>query len=277
MVIGGLAAAALVVPPAAMGATTVSLSGGTLTIVGSDADESISIGSAGSNALGPTTDVRGGGADMVAGTGCQGFGQPNGPANDDSVFCPTNDIQRISATLGGGDDGFSAGNALPMTVDAGPGDDEVTTGDGPDVVLGGDDDDEIDIDANTAAGTTSEVDGGGGDDELRIGRDGRATIVRGGQGRDVATYRFGSSGKAVSLDNVANDGGAGEGDDVRSDVEDLIGTNANDTLIGSGVANTLDGAGGTDRLEGLGGPDTLIGGPGTSDATFGGEGADAIK
>lgn len=276
LVIGGLAAAALVVPPAAMGATTVSLSGGTLTIVGSDADESISIGSAGSNALGPTTDVRGGGADMVAGAGCQGFGQPNGPANDDSVFCPTNDIQRISATLGGGDDGFSAGNALPMTVDAGPGDDEVTTGDGPDVVLGGDDDDEIDIDANTAAGTTSEVDGGGGDDELRIGRDGRATIVRGGQGRDVATYRFGSGGKAVSLDNVANDGGAGEGDDVRSDVEDLIGTNANDTLIGSGVANTLDGAGGTDRLEGLGGPDTLIGGPGTSDATFGGEGADAI-
>jgi hypothetical protein len=42
------------------------------------------------------------------------------------------------------------------------------------------------------------------------------------------------------------------------------------------AAPSLDGAGGTGRLEGLGGADTLIGGLGTNDATFGGEGNDTI-
>jgi hypothetical protein len=272
----GLAAAALALPSVAMGAVTVSLSNGTLTIAGSAADEDIAIGSAGSNELGPTTDVSGGGVDMVAGAGCQGFGQTPGPPNDNSVFCPTNNIQRISVTLGDGDDSFRATDTLPMTVDGGPGDDEIGTGRGPDVVLGGPGEDEIDIDVNVTAGTSSEVDGGSDDDELLIGRDARATVVRGGGGTDTASYRFAGGAKTVSLDNVANDGGANEGDDVRSDVEVVIGTAADDTLIGSGGPNTLDGAGGTDRLEGLGGPDTLIGGPGVNDATFGGEGNDAI-
>ncbi len=80
----------------------------------------------------------------------------------------------------------------------------------------------------------------------------------------------------MTLDNVANDGGSGEGDDIRTDVEVVIGTGFGDTFTGSGNGETLDGAGGTDRLTGLGGPDTLIGGPGPLDATFGGEGDDAI-
>ncbi len=88
----------------------------------------------------------------------------------------------LTVTLAGGEDEFSAGNALPMTVDAGPDDDEVTTGPGPDVVLGGPGDDVLDLDTNNSAGTSSEVDGGTDDDELRIGRDSRATIVRGGEG-----------------------------------------------------------------------------------------------
>ena len=270
------AATALAVPAAATGAVTVSIAGDTLTIVGTDADEDVTIGSAGSNSLGPTTDVSAGGQDMVAGAGCQGFGQANGPANDNSVFCPTNNFQRISATLGGGEDEFAAGNALPMTVDAGPGEDEVTTGPGPDVVLGGPDDDVLDLDTNNSAGTSSEVDGGPDDDELKIGRDSRATLVRGGEGRDTATYRFASGARTVTIDNVANDGGSGEGDDIRTDVEVVIGTGFADTFTGSGNGETLDGAGGTDRLTGLGGPDTLIGGPGPLDATFGGEGDDAI-
>ena len=270
------ATTALAVPAAATGAVTVSIAGDTLTIVGTDADEDVTIGSAGSNSLGPTTDVSAGGQDMVAGAGCQGFGQANGPANDNSVFCPTNNFQRISATLGGGEDEFAAGNALPMTVNAGPGEDEVTTGPGPDVVLGGPGDDVLDLDTNNSAGTSSEVDGGPDDDELKIGRDSRATLVRGGDGRDTATYRFASGARTVTIDNVANDGGSGEGDDVRTDVEVVIGGSSGDNLTGSGNGETLDGAAGTDTLTGLGGPDTLIGGSGPNDATFGGEGDDAI-
>ena len=80
----------------------------------------------------------------------------------------------------------------------------------------------------------------------------------------------------MTLDGANNDGTGDEQDNVRPDVEKVVGTGGGDTLIGSGGDDTLDGAGGTDRLEGLGGADTLIGGLGTNDATFGGEGDDTI-
>jgi hypothetical protein len=47
--------AAMAVPAVAAGTVNVSIHAGTLTIVGSAADEDISIESSGSNALGPTT------------------------------------------------------------------------------------------------------------------------------------------------------------------------------------------------------------------------------
>ena len=271
-----LGAAAIGAPAVANAAVVVSIESGALTIVGTPDDDDISIGTAGGNALGPTTDVSASGADIQAGPGCQGFGQQNGPANDNSVFCPTNNFSSISLTLGDGDDEIDTGGSLPVTADGGAGDDEITTGRGPDVVQGGPGDDVIDVDQNTASGTVSDVDGGTDDDEIRIGNDSRDTDVSGGGGSDTASYRFASGPRNVSLDDLPNDGGTNEGDNIRSDVEDVIGSGFGDTLIGSGVENTLDGAAGTDRLEGLGGPDTLIGGPGTNDATFGGEGDDAI-
>jgi Ca2+-binding RTX toxin-like protein len=271
-----LAAVALAAPAVANAAVVVSIQSGTLTIVGTPDDDDISIAPKGSNALGPTTEVGASGQDIEAGAGCQGFGDPSGPANDNSVHCPTNDYQGLSVTLGDGDDEIDTGGSLPVAADGGPGDDEITTGRGPDVVQGGPGDDLLDLDQNTSSGTTSAVDGGLDDDEIRIGRDGRATDVSGGAGTDTATYRLASGGRTASLDGQPNDGGTNEGDNVRSDVEILVGSGFDDTLVGSDGPNTLDGAAGTDRLEGLGGADTLIGGPGTNDATFGGEGDDAI-
>ena len=122
-----LGVAALVAPASATAVVNVSLGGGTLTIIGTADDDDISLSSAGSNALGPTTRVSGGGRDMQAGFGCQGFGDPNGPANDNSVFCPTNGILRLEADLLGGDDELST-EGLAATVNAGPGDDEITIG-----------------------------------------------------------------------------------------------------------------------------------------------------
>jgi hypothetical protein len=81
----------------------------------------------------------------------------------------------------------------------------------------------------------------------------------------------------VRLDDQPNDGGANEGDNIRGDVDTVIGSGFGDTLVGNVLGQTLDGSGGTDRLEGLGGPDILIGGPGTLDATFGGPGEDDIR
>ena len=141
-------------------------------------------------------------------------------------------------------------------MNGGPGADEITIG-------------------GTGSDGVNTVDAGSGDDTIDVGRAGQADAVAGGPGTDTVTYA-GHGAVTVTLDGVANDGTGAEGDDVKPDVEHLIGTSGGDTLIGDGGPDTLDGAGGTDRLEGLGGGDTLIGGPGVTDATFGGEGDDAI-
>lgn len=245
---------ALMAPAAATAAVNVSLAGGTLTIVGTSDDDDITLGPAGSNALGPTTRVRGGG-DMQAGPGCQGFGDPNGPANDDSVFCPTNDILRLRVDLLEGDDEVDT-EGLEAVVTGGAGKDTITIG-----RLGTD--------------GVSTIDAGPGDDAINAGRADAADDIAGGSGVDTVSYAS-HGALTVTLDGAANDGSGAEGDNVRPDVENVIGTGGGDTLIGSAGPNILDGAAGTDRLEGLGGPDTLIGGPGTSDATFGGDGDDAI-
>ncbi len=255
VVLAGVVTAGLIAPASAAAVVTVSLSGGTLAITGSAGDDHITLGPAGSNALGPTTSVSGGGQDMVAGPGCQGFGDPNGPANDNSVFCPTNVIVRLQADLLGGDDEFDGGN-FETVVNGGSGDDDITIGD-----IGSD--------------GVNAVDAGPDDDAIDVGRAGAADSIAGGSGADTLTYAS-HGAVTVTLDGVANDGTGAEGDNVQPDVEHVIGTSGGDTLIGSPGPDTLDGAGGTDRLEGLAGGDTLIGGLGANDATFGGEGDDAI-
>ena len=89
----------------------------------------------------------------------------------------------------------------------------------------------------------------------------------------------------MSLDDVPNDGEAGDGANVHSDVEDLSGTDGDDVLVGSDAANELDGGDGADTLDGRGGLDlfTLGAGDDTALARDGlgeriacGDGADTV-
>lgn len=270
VLLAGCGVALLAAPPLAAANTTVSLVGGTLTIVGTDDDDDISLGAAGSNSLGPTTRVSG--RDMVAGAGCQGFGDPEGPANTGSVFCPTDDILRIQVDLGAGDDEFDNSLDLDGTIDGGAGDDEIDGGRGAVTITGGDDDDEITLGGSDGPNV---VDGGPGDDVILIGGSTAADDVRGGSGLDTVSYAGHPGGVTVTLDDLADDGRPGEGDNIRADVESVIGSNLGDTLIGNDGPNTLDGAGGDDHLEGRGGNDTLIGGLG-ADTLLGGAGDDTL-
>jgi len=70
----------------------------------------------------------------------------------------------------------------------------------------------------------------------------------------------GTAGVTVDLDGVADDGGtgAGEGDQIGSDVETLVGSPRDDRLIGSSAVNRLDGGPGVDTLSSGGGADTLL-------------------
>jgi Ca2+-binding RTX toxin-like protein len=104
--------------------------------------------------------------------------------------------------------------------------------------------------------------GAGGDDVL-IGSTGADTLA-GGEGIDTASFHDHADGVRVDLNDLPDDGNAidGAGDDVRTDVENVDGSEDNDFLFGSAAPNRIQGFGGLDTIDGLGGPDVLASGDG---------------
>ena len=72
-------------------------------------------------------------------------------------------------------------------------------------------------------------------------------------------------GATVTIDDVANDGATGY-DNVKSDVENVVGSDEADTLVGNGANNGLDDKGGNDIVVGGAGADAQYGGAGSSTA-----------
>jgi Ca2+-binding RTX toxin-like protein len=97
----------------------------------------------------------------------------------------------------------------------------------------------------------------------------------GGGGTDTVDYTARSDNLNLSLDNHANDGASGEGDNIRADVENILGGSGNDLIIGNPFANSLKGNAGNDTLWGGDGNDTLSGGSG-HDQLFGQGGNDTL-
>ncbi len=136
------------------------------------------------------------------------------------------------------------------------------------------------------------IDGGQGNDKLVLmgGDDlaiagGGSDVMSGGPGIDTVHYLGRYTPLSISIDNIDNDGVPGERDDVRTDMENVIGGIAADVLIGSGSPNDLDGSSGDDRIQGGGGDDILRGGAGNDtligdaglDTAFGGAGVDTCQ
>jgi Ca2+-binding RTX toxin-like protein len=119
------------------------------------------------------------------------------------------------------------------------------------------------------------VAGGGADDVFLTSVGDGADDYHGGPGRDTIDYAGRTQPLTVFLDNVADDGETNEHDNVRSNVENVIGGSARDTLHSLDAFSRLDGRGGDDLLFGENGPDTLIGGPGV-DLLDAGSGNDAV-
>jgi Ca2+-binding RTX toxin-like protein len=135
-------------------------------------------------------------------------------------------------------------------------------------VYGGSADDSLTGDANANV-----LRGGAGDDVLdgRLGAD----DVSGGDGTDSVSYAGRTSGVTIRLDNSANDGAAGEADNVRSDVERLGGGSGDDKIYADDDANVITGNGGNDTVNGYGGDDTITTGGG-ADQVWGGAGNDVL-
>jgi hypothetical protein len=97
----------------------------------------------------------------------------------------------------------------------------------------------------------------------------------GEDGQDTADYATRTAPLAIDNDNEADDGEAGEADNVHDSVDVFIGGSGDDRLTGSSWNNDLYGENGADELRGGGGQDNLVGGAGP-DMLWGGEDYDVL-
>lgn len=233
------------------------------------------------------TDV---GAVIVAGTGCT-------QESPNVVTCTTNGSRPIIATLGdqndratsrtsrnvqffGGDGNDRlAGASGRDTVDGGAGDDNLTGGSARDSVRGGSGNDQLSgnsgNDSLSGGDGTDLLDGGSGDDSESGGngddtlREGSAPNgaddLSGDSGNDTVDYGSRPAPVNVTIDDQPFDGDrrSNERDNVRSNVERVLGGAGSDALIGrDGPADTLIGGAGDDVIDPRRGDDHVDGGPG---------------
>ena len=181
----------------------------------------------------------------------------------------------------GGDDELHGG-VTNDNLDGGDGNDSIFGEDGPDVLTGGANDDQMD----GGIGDDRFV-GGAGADDMTGGDESPNT---GGPGTDSVDYRAYTQPLTVNVgDGLANDGAGGEGDNVRADIEAVLGGWADDRLS-MGLPptlrppGTLQGGPGNDRLTGGASNDVLDGQEGNdmldgsynADELNGGTGVDTV-
>ena len=152
-----------------------------------------------------------------------------------------------------------------MTVDIDDAADDGNSSDGP---AGARDNVRSDVEKLLGGRGPDTLTGNGANNTLD-GRDG-ADILSGLGGTDAASYAASTSGVAVDIDGVADDGNSADGppgarDNVLTDIESLTGGKGADTLTGSSAANRLTGGLGADTLIGLNGNDILFANDATSD------------
>src|SRR3954452_10973262 len=191
----------------------------------------------------------------------------SGGAEGDNV---RTDIENL---IGGSNDDTLTGSTL---------DNQINGQDGNDTIMGIGGDDALFGDFQFQSGTFGDdtLNGGNGDDSLAGG--GGADHMIGGNDFDFVDYTFfaGTNDLTITANNLADDGAAGEGDNVDSSVEGIIGAGGNDNITGTSGPNTLRGGGGMDTLNGAGGNDILLGDrccTFVADVFNGGDGNDTVS
>ncbi len=251
--------AALLVPAAAAhaGQGTVTISGGIVTVTFGSTDDALLVNSTVSML---ELQENSGSGTMVRGAGAAGCAQPTASRVD----CPFGAVDELRVRLGDGAD-FAEMQTFPTSVhldlDAGGGDDpQILGSSGDDDIRGGTGDDSI-----FSRGGDDNIDGGPGNDELAGGDE--TDDIHGGDGFDFIDLGGATLSARVTLDDVADDGPAGEHDNFHSDVEDVDLTSGNDLLRGSAAGNVIFAGGGDDDLDAGGGVDRVDAGDG-NDVVF---------
>lgn len=92
--------------------------------------------------------------------------------------------------------------------------------------------------------------------------------IDGGADNDTVSYVAASGGVTIDLTLAGPQNTVSAGMDQLISIENIIGSNFNDTLTGDNNANVINGLGGNDLIDGAGGNDTLIGGLGVDTLTY---------
>ena len=198
-------------------------------------------------------------------------------AGQDHVSADAGTLSSIQAELGAGDDTFSGGD----------GDDIAQGGEGHDYLIGSAGNDQHFGDGGNddiMGGPGNDIeDGGPGDDRIGYSagikqrrRPGRRHAPRRRRAPTSSLLDAHTGGMTISIDGQANDGAAGEGDNVGADFEQIDGTTANDVFFGSPGPDPFSGGSGIDEIHGGDGPDALYGG-GSDDRIFGDGGSDKVE
>jgi Ca2+-binding RTX toxin-like protein len=129
-------------------------------------------------------------------------------------------------------------------------------GDGDDVISGG-------VNGGACGSDVDALDGEAGNDTFDQGTVADCgDTINGGAGIDRMDYQRRSANLVISIDGLANDGnplGGGEKDNVKVDVEIVIGGSGNDQITGSAKNDELHGGPGNDLINGGAGNDVLCG------------------
>ena len=205
-----------------------------------------------------------------------------------TVRCQADNVVRVLIYTGDGNDSIDVtGDPIVAWPESGPGADVIHGGPGPDEVFGHNGNDTI-----YGAGGDDEINGGADDDfiagnaggDILAGLAGADTLdggsgpdrLSGDGGADTADYHLSASPLDIDLDGDDDDGTAGEGDNVRADIETILGGSAGDDIVGASGDNFIYGNGGPDDLAGLAGVDYIFGGT-SGDKLSGGSGQDDIR
>ena len=100
------------------------------------------------------------------------------------------------------------------------------------------------------------IDGGGGSD-----------TIDGGEGSDTVSYEFSLVAVNINLATDTHSGGDAQGDSL-SNIENIIGSDYNDSITGDDNDNVINGGGGRDTIDGGGGRDTIDGGGGSDTVSY---------
>ena len=139
----------------------------------------------------------------------------------------------IENAIGGSGSDILIGNQANNALTAGAGNDLLDGLDGNDALTGGVGNDGLWGDAGNDT-----LSGGSGND----------TIDGGAAGSDTVTYADATAGVTVSLAITAAQNTVGAGTDTVTNIENLTGSNLDDTLTGNTAANFLNGGAGNDTL-----------------------------